>query len=58
MTEDSDDYILFYAEGLDTYNIESLTAIFMIVNLLLSRLAEDGKRIKETNQPSGNSTLN
>jgi hypothetical protein len=22
-TEDNDDYILFYAEGLDTYNVES-----------------------------------
>jgi hypothetical protein len=58
---DNDDYILFYAEGLDTYNIESQTYSNLYDSksyYYITTSAEDGKRIKETNQPTGNSTLN
>jgi hypothetical protein len=32
---DNEDYILFYAEGIDTYNVESRTIIYMTVNLTI-----------------------
>jgi hypothetical protein len=33
---DNEDYILFYAEGIDTYNVESQTTIiYMTVNLTI-----------------------
>lgn len=57
----NDDYILFYAEGVDVYNSESET----YNNLYDSKSyyyvtvqGNDGKRISTMVQPSGNSTLN
>ena len=57
----NDDYILFYAEGVDTWNQESFT----FTNLYdtksyyyITIQGADGKRITPTAQPSGNSTLN
>jgi hypothetical protein len=57
----SDDYILFYAEGVDTWNQESLT----FTNLYdtksyyyITVQGADGKRIAPMVQPSGSSTLN
>lgn len=56
----NDDYILFYAEGLDTWNSESMT----FTNLYDSKSyyyitiqGADGKRITPMTQPSGVSTL-
>jgi hypothetical protein len=57
---DNEDYILFYAEGLDTYNVESQTYNNLYDTksyYYITTSGDDGKRIKETNQPSGNSTL-
>ncbi|CAM2935254.1 type IX secretion system sortase PorU [Flavobacterium frigoris] len=58
---DNEDYILFYAEGLDTYNIESQTynnlydtKSFYYINTS----GVDGKRITELSEPKGSSTLN
>ncbi|WP_369828539.1 type IX secretion system sortase PorU [Flavobacterium sp. ALD4] len=56
---DNEDYILFYAEGLDTYNVESQTYNNRYDTksyYYITTSGDDGKRIKETNQPSGNST--
>ncbi|MDZ4331176.1 MAG: peptidase C25, partial [Flavobacterium sp.] len=57
----NDDYILFYAEGVDTWNQESLT----FTNLYdtksyyyITIQGADGKRIAPMAQPSGSSTLN
>lgn len=57
---DNDDYILFYAEGLDTWNEESQTHS----NLYDSKSyyyatikGDDGKRMGEMTQPQGSSTL-
>jgi hypothetical protein len=57
----NEDYILFYAEGVDTWNAESQT----YVNLYDSKSyyyitvqGRDGKRIQNLSQPTGNSTLN
>jgi hypothetical protein len=58
---DTEDYILFYAEGVDTYNAESQTNINLYDTksyYYITTSSEDGKRIKEINQPSGNSTIN
>jgi hypothetical protein len=58
---DAEDYILFYAEGLDTYNIESQTYNNLYDSksyYYITTSGDDGKRIKETNQPAGNSTVN
>jgi hypothetical protein len=32
---DNEDYILFYAEGIDTYNVVRRTIIYMTVNLTI-----------------------
>ena len=57
----NDDYILFYAEGVDTWSQESLT----FTNLYdtksyyyITIQGTDGKRIVSMAQPSGTSTLN
>jgi hypothetical protein len=56
----NDDYILFYGEGVDTWNTESLT----FTNLYdtksyyyITVQGTDGKRITPIAQPPGNSTL-
>ena len=56
----NDDYILFYGEGVDTWNPESLT----FTNLYdtksyyyITVQGTDGKRITPMTQPPGNSTL-
>ncbi|MFV8336483.1 type IX secretion system sortase PorU [Flavobacterium sp. RSP29] len=56
----NDDYILFYAEGVDTWNPESLT----FTNLFdtksyyyITVQGSDGKRIVPMPQPSGSSTV-
>jgi hypothetical protein len=57
---DNEDYILFYAEGTDTYNEESRTNNNLYDSksyYYITISGEDGKRILETNQPSGNATL-
>lgn len=58
---DNEDYILFYAEGLDTYNIESQTYNNLYDTksfYYISTSGVDGKRIREMSEPTGNSTLN
>ncbi|WPR72642.1 type IX secretion system sortase PorU [Flavobacterium sp. NG2] len=58
---DNDDYILFYGEGTDTWNTESQTSINIYDNksyYYINIQGEEGKRIPETTQPTGNSTLN
>ena len=56
----NDDYILFYGEGVDTWNLESLT----FTNLYdtksyyyITVQGTDGKRITPMAQPPGNTTL-
>jgi hypothetical protein len=53
------DYILFYAEGIDTYNVEvRRTIIYMTVNLtIISPPQAVTERIKDTNQPNGSSDI-
>lgn len=58
---DNEDYILFYAEGLDTYNIESQTYNNLYDTksfYYISTSGVDGKRIREMSEPTGNSALN
>lgn len=58
---DNDDYILFYAEGLDTYNNESQTYSNLYDSksyYYITASGQDGKRISRANQPTGNSTVN
>jgi hypothetical protein len=58
---DNEDYILFYAEGLDTYNIESQTYNNLYDTksfYYISTSGVDGKRIREMSEATGNSTLN
>ena len=55
-----DDYILFYAEGVDTWNQESQTNINLYDTksyYYITVQGNDGKRISNMAQPSGNSTL-
>lgn len=57
---DNDDYILFYAEGLDTWNKESQTHsnLYDVKSYYyVTTKGDDGKRISEMGQPQGNSTL-
>ncbi len=56
-----DDYILFYAEGVDTWNQESQTNVNLYDTksyYYVTVQGSDGKRIQNMAQPSGNSTLN
>lgn len=58
---DSQDYILFYAEGVDTYNQESDTHLNLYSNrsyyYITSSGINDGKRISTMSEPAGSSTL-
>ena len=57
----NEDYILFYAEGVDTWNQESNTNINLYGNksyYYITTQGNDGKRIKPLIEPSGSSILN
>lgn len=57
----NEDYILFYAEGVDTWNEESQTNINLYDTksyYYVTVQGSDGKRISNMAQPVGNSTLN
>lgn len=56
----NEDYILFYAEGVDTWNDESQTNINLYDTksyYYITAQGNDGKRIATMTQPTGNSTL-
>jgi len=56
----NEDYILFYAEGIDNWSIESQTNMNLYDNksyYYITATGGDGKRIPTLNQPSGASTL-
>jgi len=56
----SEDYILFYAEGVDTWNEESQTNVNLYDTksfYYVTVQGNEGKRISNMNQPTGNSTL-
>ena len=56
----NEDYILFYAEGVDTWNEESQTNINLYDTksyYYVTVQGNDGKRIATMTQPTGNSTL-
>jgi hypothetical protein len=56
----NDDFILFYAEGVDTWNNESQTYNNLYSDksyYYITIQGDDGKRIPKMNEPSGNSTL-
>lgn len=56
----SEDYILFYAEGVDTWNEESQTNVNLFDTksyYYVTVQGNEGKRISNMNQPTGNSTL-
>lgn len=58
---DNEDYILFYAEGVDTFNAESQTNVNLYDTksyYYVTTQGDDGKRIQNMNLLSGNSTLN
>ena len=58
---DNDDYILFYAEGVDTWSDESQTNINLFDTksyYYVTAQGNDGKRISTMAQPTGSSTLN
>ncbi len=57
---DSQDYILFFAEGFDNWNTESLTHLNLYADksyYYISASGNPGKRIVENSQPTENSTL-
>ncbi len=57
----NEDYILFYAEGVDTWNNESQTNINLYDTksyYYVTVQGTDGKRIQNMVQPTGSSTLN
>ncbi len=57
----NEDFILFYAEGIDTWNQESLTNINLYDTksyYYITVQGTDGKRIALMNQPTAGSTLN
>ncbi len=57
----SDDYILFYAEGVDTYSDESQTNINLYDTksyYYITIQGGEGKRIENMTQPIGNTTIN
>ncbi|CAM4311371.1 type IX secretion system sortase PorU [Flavobacterium terrigena] len=54
------DYILFYAEGVDTWNNESLTHVNLFADksyYYVSTTGSSGKRIQAYNEPSASPTL-
>jgi hypothetical protein len=56
----NEDYILFYAEGVGNWNTESQTNINLYDTksyYYITTSGNEGKRISNTNQPAGNSTL-
>ena len=56
----NEDYILFYAEGIDTFNEESQTNVNLYDTksyYYVTTQGADGKRIQNLGQPAGNSTL-
>ncbi|WP_163398015.1 type IX secretion system sortase PorU [Flavobacterium fluviatile] len=56
----NEDYILFYAEGINNWNTESKTNINLYATksyYYITAQGIDGKRISNLNQPTGNSTL-
>jgi hypothetical protein len=56
-----EDYILFYAEGIDTWSQESQTNVNLYDSksyYYITVQGNDGKRIQNLTQPSGNITLN
>ncbi|QBN18669.1 type IX secretion system sortase PorU [Flavobacterium nackdongense] len=58
---DNEDYILFYAEGVDTWNDESQTNLNLYDTksyYYITIQGNDGKRMATMAQPSGSSTLN
>ncbi len=58
---DSNDYILFYAEGVENWNQESLTNLNLYDTksyYYVTSSGGDGKRIQTANEPTGNPTLN
>ena len=58
---DNEDYILFYAEGVDTWNNESQTNVNLYDTksyYYVTVQGNDGKRIPNMVQPSGDITLN
>jgi hypothetical protein len=60
-TFNNEDYILFYAEGVDNWNSESQTNINLYDTksyYYITATGNDGKRISTANQPTGNATLN
>lgn len=59
-TFNNEDYILFYAEGINNWNTESETNINIYDTksyYYVTAQGGDGKRISNINQPAGNSTL-
>ena len=59
-TLDNEDYLLFYAEGIDNWNDESQTHINLYASksyYYLTTQGNNGKRMSEIQQPTGNSTL-
>lgn len=57
----NEDYILFYAEGVDTWNIESQTNNNLYDSksyYYITVQGSDGKRIPNMSQPTGSATLN
>ncbi|KIQ18032.1 peptidase C25 [Flavobacterium sp. MEB061] len=60
-TFNNEDYILFYAEGVDNWNNESQTNINLYDTksyYYITATGSDGKRISTANQPTGSATLN
>ncbi|HEY1195890.1 type IX secretion system sortase PorU, partial [Flavobacterium sp.] len=56
----NEDYILFYAEGVENWNTESQTNLNLYDNksyYYITASGGDGKRIPNLNQPTANSTL-
>lgn len=57
---DDNDYILFYAEGVDTWNEESLTSVNLFADksyYYITASGGNGKRIQESSQPAGSPNL-
>lgn len=56
---DNNDYILFYAEGVDTWNTESLTSVNLFADksyYYVTSSGGAGKRIQSASEPSGAAT--